>query len=300
MEDRLDVLGPKKDIMDLRNLRAFYFVGKYGSLLKAAAYLKLSSPAISVQLKKLESNLGVKLFERHPNKLILTKRGEVLLNEAARVFDALVRLREVASQDADLHSGKLTIALGSDLPKYFAPRIAAFSHKHPALRITILSRHAGEAIPLLADGTVDVAIGWFAKVPPGIQKLSLLSSKIRLIFPSGHPLSGKRNISLAAVADFRLVLHTGTSPTRRLVESVFHESAIEIDNILEVGTCESIIEYVQLGLGVGFVHDMCLPRKPEKIGSLDMREFAAMEVFLVHKKAAASNPWHRSLIDALR
>jgi DNA-binding transcriptional LysR family regulator len=287
--------------MDFRNLRAFYFVGKYGSLLRAAAYLKLSSPAISVQLKKLESHLGVKLFERHPNKLILTKRGEVLLSETAHVFDAIARLREVASRGADLHSGKLTIALGSDLPKYFAPRIAAFSHKHPGLRITILSRHAGEALPLLTDGTVDVAIGWFAKVPAGIQKVSLLTSKIRLIFPSGHPLSGKRNLSLAAVANFRLILHTGTSPTRRLVEVAFQKSAIEMDNILEVGTCESIIEYVQLGLGVGFVHDMCLPRQRGKIGSLDMRrEFGTMEVFLVCKKAAASIPWHGSLLDALK
>jgi LysR family transcriptional regulator, low CO2-responsive transcriptional regulator len=287
--------------MDLRNLRAFYFVGKYGSLLRAAAYLKLSSPAISVQLKKLENDLGVQLFERHPNKLILTRKGEALLNETARVFDALTRLQEVASQGASLPSGKLTIAVGSDLPKYFAPRIAAFSHKHPGLRITILSRHAGEALPLLTDGTVDVAIGWFSKVPPGIQKVSLLNSKIRLVFPSDHPLSGKRNLSLAAVANFRLILHTGTTPTRRLVESAFHKSAIEIDNILEVGTCESIIEYVQLGLGVGFVHDMCLPHQRGKISSSDMRrEFDTMEVFLVHKKSAASNAWHQSLIDALR
>ena len=156
--------------MDLRNLRAFYFVGKYGSLLRAAAYLKLSSPAISVQLKKLENDLGVQLFERHPNKLILTRKGEALLNETTRVFDALTRLQEVASQGAGLPSGKLTIAVGSDMPKYFAPQIAAFSHKHPGLRITILSRHAGEALPLLTDGTVDVAIGWFSKCPQRFKK----------------------------------------------------------------------------------------------------------------------------------
>jgi DNA-binding transcriptional LysR family regulator len=56
--------------MDLRNLRAFYFVGKYGSLLKAANYLKLTSPAISVQVKKLEADLRLKLFDRCPNKLM--------------------------------------------------------------------------------------------------------------------------------------------------------------------------------------------------------------------------------------
>ena len=288
-------------MMDLRNLRAFYFVGTYGSLLKAAAYLKLSSPAISVQLKKLEKDLGVRLFERRPNKLVLTDRGQIVLKEAAHVLDALTRLQEVASRGSDEHSGKLTLALGSDLPKYFAPRIAAFSQKHPRLQITILSRYAGEALSLLMDGTVDVAVGWFSRVPPEVKKLSLLHSKMHLIFPAAHPLARKKQVSLKAIADFPLILHTGTTPTRRLVDSAFHRSAITIDNILEVGTCDSVIEYVQLGLGVGFVHDTCLPKKKDKLRSAAMfQEFEAMEVSVVYKQAMASKTWHRALIDALR
>jgi LysR family transcriptional regulator, low CO2-responsive transcriptional regulator len=180
------------------------------------------------------------------------------------------------------------------------PRIAAFSQKHPELRITMLSRPSAEALSLLLEGVVDVAIGWFPKVPRGIQKIRLFSSKMRLVVPYNHPLSRKRTISLPDVARFRIILHTSTAAARRIVDSAFHANGIEMDNSLEVGTCESIIDFVQLGLGIGFVHEICLPAERSKIRSIDMRrEFGSIDVSIIYKKATASHSSYRMLINAL-
>ena len=286
--------------MDLRHLRAFHFVGKYGSLKMAANYLKLTSAAISLQIKKLERELRVQLFDRHPNKLILTQTGAVLLKQAGAILEACSKLQDSATKGSHGYSEKLTIAFGSDLPKHFAPRIAAFSQSHPDLRLTILSRYPREAVPLLADGAIDAAVGWFAKVPPDIQKQSLFTSRMQLIFPPGHPLAHKKKLPLTDIANYRLVLHTGPTPTRKLVDAALSRHGIEAENILEAGTCDTIMEFVELGLGIGFVHDTCLLRQARKLQSVDMTsDVGTMEVSVIYRKSAAAKPLHRSLIDAL-
>jgi len=286
--------------MDPRKLRAFYYVGKYGSLLTAANYLKVSSPAISVQLKALEKELQVKLFHRYPNRLVLTEHGRLLLNKASRVFEAMTQFEETASQAPQTDSELLTIALGSDLPKFLAPQIAAFSRSHPRLRMTIISRPS-ETLSLLLEGAVDVAIGWFPKVPRALQKRTLFDSKMYLVFPRNHPLSRKQNVSLADIASFRLILHARTAAARRVVDSRFHDNGIEIDNMLEVGTCEAIATFVRLGVGIGFIHDICLPKRRDRsMGWVDMSpKLGTLEVSLVYKKSTASRSSYQALIQSL-
>jgi DNA-binding transcriptional LysR family regulator len=286
--------------MELKNLRAFYFVGKYGNLPRAANYLKLTSPAISVQLKKLEQELRVKLFDRHPNKLVLTDKGRILLNEVSQILDSLMKLQEVASQAPHVTSEKLTIALGSDLPKLLAPQIAAFSQKHPRLQLTIVSKPS-ETLSLLLAGTVDVAIGWFPQIPRTLQKKTLFNSKLYLIFPANHSLASKKKILLDDVAAFPLILPSSRAAARRVVDSGFYSSGIEIKNVLEVGTCESILEYVRRAIGIGFVHDICLPKDGAKdIRSYDMgTELGTIEVSLVYKESILSQSSYKALIDSL-
>ena len=286
--------------LDPKKLRAFHYVARYGTLITAANYLKVSSPAISVQLKKLEEELKVKLFERYPNKVVLTEQGRVLLEKTNRVFDAIAQIEEAALQTSQAQFETVTIALGSDLPKYLAPQIAAFSRTHPRLRMTIVSRPS-ETLSLLVEGAVDVAIGWFPKIPRTLQKRTLFNSQMYLVFPRVHSLSRRRNVSLMDIASDRLILHAKSAAARRLIDSGFHENGIDIQNILEVGTCEAIIEFVRLGLGIGFVHDICLPKgKDKKLGALDMSsKFGTIEVSLVYKKSTASKPSYQALIQKL-
>ena len=286
--------------MDPKNLRAFYYVGRYGSVLKAANFLKVSSPAISVQLKKLEKELQLKLFERYPNKIVLTDTGRIILDKAELVFDALGQLKTAASQTPEMDPETLTIALGSDLPKFLAPRIAAFTRRHPALRLTIISRPS-ETLSLLVADEVDVAIGWFPKIPRTLEKKLLFKSKMHLIFPRNHTLARKKTVMLSDTAAFRLILQARSVAARRVIDAAFHTNGIEIENTLEVGTCDAIKEFVRLGLGIGFVHDICLPMERKKtICSVDMSgEIDAIDVSLIYKKSTFRKSSYRALIESL-
>ena len=179
--------------MELEQLRTFYFVAKYGTLPGQVNYLKLTIPAISLRLKKLEQNLNAKLFYRYPNRLELTDKGHLFLRQVGHVFDAIDKLNKRPSLHIPgSYSGKLTISLGRDLARFFAPQIASFSQNHPLLRMTILSRSSPETLPLIAEGSVDLGIGRFLKCPRGIQKKLLLDSRIYLVLPKNHPLVRKR------------------------------------------------------------------------------------------------------------
>ena len=286
--------------MDLKYLRAFYFVGKYGSLLKAANYLKLTSPAISVQLKKLEKELRVKLFDRQPNKLILTEKGRFVLKEVNQILELITKLQNIASETSNPTSEKLTIALGSDLPKFLAPQIASFTQQHPQLQMTIISKPF-QTLSLLVGDTVDVAIGWFPHIPRTVQKRTLFNSQLFLIIPREHELTRKRNISLEDTARFRLILHSSSAAARRVIDDAFYKTGIEIRNALEVGSCESIVEYVRRGVGIGFVHDICLPTKAtQEIRSRDLGDqLGTVEVSIIYKDSISRQPSYQVLIESL-
>jgi DNA-binding transcriptional LysR family regulator len=287
--------------MNLSQLRAFYLVGKHGSLVKAANYLKLTSPAISIQLKKLEAELMVKIFERYPNKLGLTEKGRVLLREVNHVFEALTRIEQAAAEKPNGYSEKIAIAFGRQRARIFAPHIAAFSRKNPHLKISIHSKTSAEAISMLLAGDLDVGISSLSKVPRGIQKRKLLDNKLYLIFPSTHPLAKKRTITLSDLQANPLILHPSGVTTRRVIDSGFAAHGIDIENVMEVGHCESIIEFVRLKLGVGFVHGICLPTLQQKnIRWYDMtNEFERLELSLIYKKSSMLKPSHRAFIDSL-
>jgi DNA-binding transcriptional LysR family regulator len=287
--------------IDLKSLRSFYLLSKFGSLDRAAMHLKLTPAAVSIRLKKLEDTLRVKIFEHRPNRLVLTKKGRILLGEVTHVFDAVSRLHEAVADEADQYSGKLTIILGRDLAILFSAKIAAFIKKYPRLHVTILSKSSAEAISLISAGDIDVGISRLPKIPRGLHKRTLIESKLYLIFPAMHPFANQRKISLAKIAQERLILHAIGQVTRQRVDSVFARQGVAIENFVEVGTCEAILNYVRLGVGVGFVHDNCLPVLREtRIRWQEMTaELGTMDVSIIYKKSVAITPACRALIDAL-
>jgi DNA-binding transcriptional LysR family regulator len=261
----------------------------------------LTPPAISIQLKKLENELKVRLFEHRPNKLVLTDKGRVLVREVKNVFDALSKMRVALGAKGDGYEETIAIAFGRNRARAFAPQIAAFKKQYPRLRISIHSKTSSEAIAMLIEGGLDLGISSLPRVPRGIQKRKLLDNKLHLIFSKTNALANKRSISLAQVADQPVVLHPRGVTTRKIIDAGFAAQGIDLENILEVGHCESIIEFVRVGLGVGFVHGTCLPTLDRRnIGWYDMTElFEHMELSLIYRKSSALKPMHRVLLETL-
>ena len=111
--------------MDFKRLQAFHSVCKYGSLPRTALHLKLTAAAVSIQLKKLEQEVGVKLFDRYPNKLVLTAKGRLFADEVKQVFVTLDRAMASVSQPSRDYPLKVSLSLANDGSRFFIPRIGS-------------------------------------------------------------------------------------------------------------------------------------------------------------------------------
>ncbi len=284
--------------MNLKHLTAFYLVAKHGRLLQAANHLGVSLPTISLQIKQLELALGVELFHHRPNKLILTEPGQVFFREIKSVFDALDRAKSAVALDGESYTGRISISLGSDIAKFFAPQIAAFLREHPKLSITLLARPSTETISLVTDGEVDLGIGRFERIPRGIRAERLLDYGVCLVFPRNHPLGRLRKPRLNDLTAYRLIMLARGSATRKAIDTAFERSGSEMQSIIEVGNCQSACDLARLGLGVALVHDICLATlHDKKLQSVDLTEyFTKTHVSLIYRDASTLGIAHRALI----
>lgn len=286
--------------MDLKRLSTFRIVARYESLSRAADLGGLTVPAVSIQIKKLEEELGAKLFEHYPKKLVLTDKGRIFLKEANRVFEAVDRAKASIAGLEDGYVGAASVVLHTDLSKLYASKIADFVKAHPKLDMTILTRSSREILELVENGEIDIGVGFFKNVPRGVSRKKIQETNISLVFPRGHPLQRRKLLTLEEIASYRVVVRRRSSPTRQMIDDTFLKNAIDMPNVLEVGRCQSVMEFVKLGLGVGLVHTICGCAEPQKnLIQVEMdRYFDKTDVSIITHTGAVLSAAHQALIRA--
>lgn len=224
--------------MDLKRLKAFRAVAKHGSLRAAASRANQTIPAISFQIKKLEDELGVSLFRRLPNKLVLTDRGRIYLREVNAIFEALDRAAALVAKPEEGFRGNLSISLGSDLTKVFAPRIAGFVKAHSGINLNVQVNGSGRGMRKVVDEEVDIAFGFYSSVPRGVRLIKIHETGIQLLCPPGHPLL-KQCVTLKEIARYKIITLPHVSMTRRMLSAAFSRNDVVVRNIIEVGGCQT-------------------------------------------------------------
>lgn len=286
--------------MDFKTVETFCLVAKFGGIIPTARRLKRTPAAISITIKKLENELDATLFDHRPNKLVLTSQGETFLREALRILETVERAKGIVGGGSTIP--KLTLAFGSDIAKFFAPKIALFIKNHPHLRLSLLTHQSQETLALVEQGKADLGLGRFHKVPRGITKEKLLEHSLSLVFPPRHPLARNHTFRLNHIEPYRLITFTRGSATRNTIETVLRGNGIAIQDTLEVSTCHAALDYVLLGLGIGLVHDICLTSEFKmKLRRLDMTGiFGKTEVSLIYRKSALRSSAHKEFASMLK
>jgi DNA-binding transcriptional LysR family regulator len=282
--------------MDLKKLDTFRLVARFGSLSRVAAQRGLTLPAVSIQIKNLETDLGVKLFDHRPNRVTLTHHGRILLKEANSILDSVVRAREVLTKPVHGYEGNVLVSISADLGRLFAPRVAAFLRRHPNLNVTILARRTRESLALVMGGEIDMAIGFFPRVPRGVSRTMIADTDISLVIPRGHALARQKAPGLADVFAYRVV-------TRRLLLDdavVTKKTPLYLPNLIAVDTCQLAMDFVECEQGVGLVHGLCATADPRKtLLQIDMtRHFAKTGVALITRANAALGPAAQALRES--
>ena len=287
--------------MNVDRLKAFCLVGQNGGLLRAAQKLKLSPATVSLRVKHLEDDLGVRLFERRPNKLLLTDKGKLFLPQAQRILqqidDSVAALREESGRC----QGDVSVLVGSDMAHFFAPRMAQFVERYPQVNLKILVTPSPDAIDSLLGGQGDFAIGRFLKVPKSIATYPLFTSTIAAIYDRDHPLARRKQIALRDLAACGLIVTARYSAIRRIVQKAFADHALEMRTVLETGECSLISEYVKMKLGVGLVHETCIRGKlPANVLARDLRHlFGRLDVVLIYRKDRSLTAAQKKFIEAI-
>ena len=195
--------------MDLSQLRTIIHVAELGSLTKAADRLRIAQPALSRQVRMLEEELGVRLFNRHGRGMVVTDEGREVLTRAVRVMAELEEIRATAVDAGAPLAGQIAIGFPPTVADIVSvPLVAAFGKAHPRAMLRLASAYTGYLIDWLHRGEIDLAILYDPLVPPTVRSRPLLLENLFLIGPPeagvlGRPTPFPSRSSRAPACSFR-------------------------------------------------------------------------------------------------
>lgn len=234
-------------------LRAFHNVAIHGGFSRAANVLGLSQPAISDQVRNLEEEYDVLLFDRQKKRVDLTPFGEQLLAHTRRLFEIEGQTQEFLAETRALNSGTLKIM--ADSPHHLLNVLASFRKKYPGIFISVRAGNTDEVIDALQSYKAD--IGVLGEVPPSkkFNVVQLSSTPIVAFSSVDAPFHVGSNMSLEALAKLPLVMREKGSKTRQILETFARQSKVKLQSAIEAEGREAVREIVAAGSGIGFVSE---------------------------------------------
>jgi DNA-binding transcriptional LysR family regulator len=244
----------------LKQLRAFCHAARTGSVSAAAEKIFLSQPTVSLQIQALEREFSTVLFERRGPKIKLTPEGDLLFQMAEPLVEGMDKLHETfATLCGRVDQGVLNIAAGESTILYILPEpVQVFVEQYPGIELKMHNVTGRDGLAMLRADAVDLAVGSMLEVPDDITYRPFVTFRPTLITPKDHPLAGRDAVTLEEIAPYGLILPPRHLSTWRMVDLVFKQRNLAYRVTLEAGGWEVIKKYVELGLGISIVTDVCL------------------------------------------
>lgn len=241
--------------MELHHLRTFREVVRERSFTAAARKLFLTQPAVSQQIKALETEIGERLLERTGRDVRPTDAGLLLLETAEKVLreldDGTARIRE--ARDEGL--GTVVIACGDTTALYLLPSaLAAFRLEFPKADVAVHCHGSPEVLAEVLSGGADLGVATESKdLDPALESGQLLEEDLVLAVPPGHRFHATGPTALAELAGEAAVLLARPATTRAVIDEGLAQAGIELDPTLESGNFEVVKAYVARGFGISIL-----------------------------------------------
>jgi DNA-binding transcriptional LysR family regulator len=235
----------------LRQIRSFLAIAHLGSFTRAAALLHISQPALTVQIRNLESALGAKLLDRTSRSVEVTRLGRELVPGLQR---ALRDLEAVVTDAHEVGKGCRGTVRVAALPSFAAsllPRvILACRRINPALAFVVRDAIAARVADMVGSEEVDIGITGGGVIDPRLEVLHTSTDRLVVIYPPSHPIGRKRRITIADFAEAPLVLTNLGTSVREVVDNAFLERGLTPIIACEVTYMISAVAMVRAGLGI--------------------------------------------------
>jgi DNA-binding transcriptional LysR family regulator len=243
--------------MDLSELQVFLTVANERSFSRAAAKLHRTQPAVSQAVRRLEEELGERLFDRSSKQGTLTEAGRVLRDYAQKLLrlsdEAELAVRELR----DLRRGRVLIGANEAAVHALLPLIARFRSQHPQIQIDVRrvpSRQVGVEV---MQGTLDFGVITFQPAERGLQSLTLGPDELVMLVHPHHPLASRKQVTMAEFGRETVIAHNDPTPARERVLRAFEQKHAPINIQVALPSLEAIKRAVEMRLGVALLPKRC-------------------------------------------
>ena len=259
--------------MKLQQLRYLVEVERCGlNVSDAAAALFTSQPGISKQIRMLETELGVTVFERTGKRLTgITAAGRVVLDKAKTILAETANLIRASADFLVEGKGQLTLATTHTQARYtLPPVIRNFVGRYPDVRLHVHQGSPGQVAEWLLDGTAEIGIATEAlDRNPELVTLPCYQWSHKVVVPKGHPLLQMEALTLAALARYPLITYDASFTGRSHIDRAFERQGLIANVVLSAIDADVIKTYVELGLGVGIIAEMAFdPQRDTALAAL--------------------------------
>ncbi|MDQ2989542.1 MAG: LysR family transcriptional regulator [Pseudomonadota bacterium] len=270
----------------LRQLKVFEAVARHLSFSRAAEELHLTQPAVSTQIKTLESHVELELFEQLGKKVYLTQGGTELLYYSRAIIKQFQDAEEALAHFKGISGGKLNVAVISAGDYFFPHLLVEFARQHPGVKLNLTVHNREELLGQLANNLTDLAI--MVRPPHGLDTLneSFAPHPYVIVAAPGHHLAGRKRISMEALMREAFVVREKGSDTWFSMEAGFGEHLRDLNIAMEIKSTETIKQAIIAGMGIGFLsaHTIGQELKTGSLVVLPVQGFPLMlDWYVVHR-----------------
>jgi DNA-binding transcriptional LysR family regulator len=259
-------------------LKVFRTVAEHLNFRKAAEHLFLTQPAVTLQVKALEYDLGIRLFDRAGNRVSLTPQGSLLLGYATKIAAVVSELEQKLGGEDGKVSGELLLGASTTIAQYVLPRLlGAFLDEHPRVQFSLHSGNTGEIVQLILDGGLSLGLIEGPARDRGIHTELFMQDELVLILPPSYESD---HMSRSELLASNLLMREQGSGSRRVVEIALEKSDLKLKSfkkVMNLDSTEAIKSAVEAGLGVGFVSRWAISKELE-LGALKVAQVPGLTV----------------------
>jgi DNA-binding transcriptional LysR family regulator len=290
--------------MDIRGLEVFLSVAKHLNYTRAGEEVNLSQPSVSVRIRQLESDLGVKLFEQLGKKVAMTEAGALLVPYASRVIAAVKDARGAIEEIQGLERGSLSLGASTTPGMYLMPKIIArFKQKHPKIEIHLGIRDTRQVEEGVIRNEFDFGFVGGHLAGGQVDVLPWRKDELVLIVPPGHRFLGKKLIRPDALSHEKFIFREQGSATQAAVIGHLQKWDLQAEAIIEMENPESVKRGVQHGLGIAFISKFAVETELEA-GILGQVKIKGLDIFrelkIVYRKDKHLSYAARTFIEMSR
>src|SRR5437667_6928826 len=243
--------------MEFHQLRYFVAVAEEGSFSRAAAKVRVAQPSLSQQIRKLEAEVGQRLFDRLPRSVVLTEAGRCLIDYARQILASVGDARRCVDELKDEVAGKLAVGAIPTIAPYILPELVVTFQKHyPEVTLEIIEDVTDGITRRIEAGELDVALASTCQQSPTLRRESLGNEPLLALVPEGHPLAKKTLVELDDIKSQRVLLLHEMNCLSKQVHHLLESRRLHPEIALAGSQLSTIANMVAAEIGVSIVPQM--------------------------------------------